>query len=397
MVRQAVTLLYHLIRLRMISVKKNEILLVSEHGNTGGTRTYFIALLKFLHLQGYKVSLLQNADTIDTEIADLLKQLEFKTIQDPFDFWCTDMENIPEGLSRNILTSYQFKELLYWCRLQFSHRFSGIIFNVSYPEMYLYSFLLPVKIRYILHTVPQKKSDQYKQQVLNRFLSPDKQIITVSAFAKKSIEHYWLNDRTNEHVRFIYNHYIPKYQSANNKDNQKVRIVLTIGTVISYKNPLLFIEVAKRIIAANKDNATCFIWAGDGSMLEECRDLTKDHPQIQFIGHQENVETLYEQATVFYQPSQMESHGIAVLGAMYHHLPCVVSDQGGLKESVVHERTGFVVPVNDPQVSVEKINLLLQEPELCKAMGETGYVVYALKFNEQVWEKEMVKQFTQFI
>ena len=132
-----------------------------------------------------------------------------------------------------------------------------------------------------------------------------------------------------------------------------------------------------------------FIWAGEGTLLSECRISVIDYPCIKFIGHQENVEKLYAQSSVYFQPSLQESHGIAVLGAMYHQLPCVVSDRGGLKESVIDAVTGFVVEIERPEAAVEKIQFLLQEEKAARIMGQKGRLNYEGKFTAPIWTQSM--------
>jgi colanic acid/amylovoran biosynthesis glycosyltransferase len=53
-------------------------------------------------------------------------------------------------------------------------------------------------------------------------------------------------------------------------------------------------------------------------------------------------------------------------------LPVIISDAGGMKEGVIDGVTGFVVPENDINGFVEKIELLANDPDLRKRMGEAG-------------------------
>jgi glycosyltransferase involved in cell wall biosynthesis len=136
-----------------------------------------------------------------------------------------------------------------------------------------------------------------------------------------------------------------------------------------------------------------FIWAGDGSLMDECQTRVNKMLGIQFIGHQNNVEKLYKQATVYFQPSLIESHGIATLGAMYHGIPCVVSNNGGLKESVEHGVNGYLVADEDVMQAAIHILDLLQQPNLCKEMGAAGRNIYNDLFTKGMWIKRMSNLF----
>ena len=390
MFKNTILVFYKLISLRLKKKQPKNILLVAEYIRSGGTRTYFISLLQFLKKQNYDVTVLMNNHKDDFEIDDLIKSLGYKTLSCSFDFWCIDFEKIHPGLTIKKLINYQLKEMLFWCNILEKNNFSGIIFSVGYPEQYLYAFLLPVTVRYILHTQPVKRADKYKRWILANMLNHRKQIITVSKSSKKTIEMYWLQSKSSKYVNVVYNYYKPKFKNVYAENASGINRILTIGAVEDYKNPFFFIECAKQIIIDKKETAIEFIWAGDGSLLQECRDWVKNYPQIQFVGNKENVEELYATSTIYFQPSLQESHGIAVLGAMYHKLPCIVTDKGGLKESVMDGLTGFVTQIANTNTAIEKINTLLHDEKLSREMGINGFKYYTEKFTEQAWINSMI-------
>jgi glycogen synthase len=52
--------------------------------------------------------------------------------------------------------------------------------------------------------------------------------------------------------------------------------------------------------------------------------------------------------------------------------PVIGSNVGGIKYSVVDERTGFLVPPHEPGILAEKINLLLHDAVLHHSMCKTA-------------------------
>ncbi|MDI6853068.1 MAG: glycogen synthase [Deltaproteobacteria bacterium] len=93
---------------------------------------------------------------------------------------------------------------------------------------------------------------------------------------------------------------------------------------------------------------------------------------------------LYSQAAVFVCPSIYEPFGIINLEAMACGTPVVASAVGGIKEVVIHEETGLLVPFDlkcpddhKPKAAAhfarelaEAINLLLRDPKKRAAMGK---------------------------
>ena len=283
---------------------------------------------------------------------------------------------------------YQLKELAYFWKQLRKHKCSGIICSVSNPELLLFLFLSPVKVFYILHTVAVHPLHQLKRKILNHCLSLKKQIITVSQFAKNNLLQNWTSGQHENFIKLIYNFYEPQTHQIT-FDKLPGKKVLTVGTVAHYKNPFFWIDVCKEVIKNCDDDSVEFIWAGDGELLQECKNLVRDIPQIKFIGYQKNIDQLYQSCTIYFQPSIFESHGIAVLGAMYFKKPCIVSDRQGLPESVVDNETGFIVSMDDTVMAAGAIISLLNCPEKAAALGESGKKRFEENFTKSKWTDEM--------
>ncbi|PRP65820.1 glycogen synthase [Nonlabens agnitus] len=94
----------------------------------------------------------------------------------------------------------------------------------------------------------------------------------------------------------------------------------------------------------------------------------------------------YSHATVFCCPSIYEPFGIINIEAMACHTPVVASAVGGIKEVVIHEKTGLLIPVKQQQEApfepldpdrfaqdlAAGINKVVADPELQKQMASAG-------------------------
>ncbi|MXV16679.1 glycosyltransferase [Hufsiella ginkgonis] len=76
----------------------------------------------------------------------------------------------------------------------------------------------------------------------------------------------------------------------------------------------------------------------------------------------------YAAADIFITTPWYEPFGITPLEAMACGLPVIGANVGGIKYSVVHGETGFLVPPNDPLALSEKIALLMEDRTLLKTM-----------------------------
>ncbi len=105
--------------------------------------------------------------------------------------------------------------------------------------------------------------------------------------------------------------------------------------------------------------------------LAEHLDLT---PHVAFTKAQpqETLAQYYAAADVLVMPSHYESFGMVVLEAMACGLPVVASRVGGLASTVVHERTGLLVPVGDWYAFAQAIVRVLAVATLRDTFGHAG-------------------------
>jgi len=87
------------------------------------------------------------------------------------------------------------------------------------------------------------------------------------------------------------------------------------------------------------------------------------------LGYIENPKMVYEQCSVYVQPSVTEGFGIPVLEAMAHGRPVIVTEGCGSSEIVDDKKDGFVVPIRDPDALAEKIRYFYEHPEAISIMG----------------------------
>jgi glycosyltransferase involved in cell wall biosynthesis len=111
--------------------------------------------------------------------------------------------------------------------------------------------------------------------------------------------------------------------------------------------------------------------------------------RITFQGLITEPNTYLRDAIIYYQPSLNETHGIAVIEAMSNHLPCVVSNVGGLPESVEDQYNGLLVhPLNITE-QVNAILRLLDNAELRKEYGLNAYNKYKKLFSFKSFKAKM--------
>jgi glycosyltransferase involved in cell wall biosynthesis len=96
--------------------------------------------------------------------------------------------------------------------------------------------------------------------------------------------------------------------------------------------------------------------------------------QTTFVGRRGRAQLryFYNAADVFVTTPWYEPFGITPVEAMACGTPVIGADVGGIRYSVVHGLTGFLVPPRDPSALAARLDQLRRDPGLARRMGEAG-------------------------
>jgi glycosyltransferase involved in cell wall biosynthesis len=245
-----------------------------------------------------------------------------------------------------------------------------IIATIGTPEIFFGFFLFHKPFIYIIHTVPSYKNYFLFFLIKFKLFSSCNKIVTVSKFSSSLISKKWLIPYRNIYV--IYNGVrLP------DKVNKPSNLILTVGHVVDYKNPYLWIQCAKMIL--DKFPHFKFVWAGDGKLLEKMRDEVVKYDlnkNVFFIGLIEDLSYLYENALIYFHPSKIESQGIAIVEAMAYRIPCVTSNCGGIPECVDHGKTGLTSNPEDLDSFFNNISFFILNKEFRESYAEASFIRY---------------------
>jgi glycosyltransferase involved in cell wall biosynthesis len=86
----------------------------------------------------------------------------------------------------------------------------------------------------------------------------------------------------------------------------------------------------------------------------------------------DNISRVYNECSVYIQPSVTEGFGIPVLEAMAYGRPVIVTQGAGSYELVEDGKDGFVVQIRDPDAIKQKIEYFYDNPDEIKRMGRNA-------------------------
>ncbi len=284
-------------------------------------------------------------------------------------------------------------DLLFSWRTVRASRPDLIVVSTADPGRMSVALYYPVPVLYILHSIPEQRFCWLPRLYLRVGAMLHNRIMTVSRAAADAVTETMGIPRAR--IKVVHNS-CPVGVCGTERGNTPV--ILTVGHLVDYKNPWFWLEIADQVVSAYPD--ALFVWLGDGELLESLRHRVRElslEERILMPGYVEAPSSWYQKASVYLQPSRRESHGIAVLEAMAHGLPCVVADSGGMPESVIDGETGYVCPLADPACFADHIKTLLSDSPLRSTMGAAGRQRVETCFSETSQEQKLLLLYEQLV
>ncbi|MEM9365394.1 MAG: glycosyltransferase [Planctomycetota bacterium] len=142
------------------------------------------------------------------------------------------------------------------------------------------------------------------------------------------------------------------------------------------KNHPLLLDAAARLRNAPQScPAPEFLIIGDGPERDTIANLRDDlglTDHVHMLGNRSDTPRLLSALDVFALCSFNEASPVSILEALACETPVVATNVGSISETVLDEKTGFLVPSGDAARLASAIDNLLKDPEKRQMMGRQG-------------------------
>lgn len=177
--------------------------------------------------------------------------------------------------------------------------------------------------------------------------------------------------------------------------------LIFVGRLIELKAPLLAVQIVEKLLKLNYIVRLDIV--GSGPEFDRCFNYIEENKLDTYIKlhgalSQEEIKELYKESDVFLFPGikepatqKAESNGLVIQEAQAMRIPVIVSDVGGMKYGLIDGKTGYVVPENDINGFVEKVEYLIQNPNLKAELGENGKRFVSENFDSIVLGKKLLQ------
>ena len=153
-------------------------------------------------------------------------------------------------------------------------------------------------------------------------------------------------------------------------------VVLMVGAFGDRKDYDSFIEAAK--IICDEKNDIEFIAVGDGKNFERISEKIGQNMngRIKLLGRQSDVESIINISDICVLTTNVKIHGEGISNSILEYMamgkPVIASCGGGTNEIVEDSVTGFLINPLSPRELAEKIETLIDNPELRTKLGRAG-------------------------
>lgn len=241
--------------------------------------------------------------------------------------------------------------------------------------------------------------------------SPIKRILYKSVFKKQYV--ITLSKRLNYDIEPIYSGYIynvpngienidiNSFLSSKNKRRDPVKLLYLSNLIVS-KGILDFLE-ALSFLSSKDVNFNATIVGAEGTLSKiQLMKIIKDkklEDYISYLGalYGKEKHKVLSNSDVLVFPTKNDIWGNVNLEAMQFSIPVIATNEGAISEIVDDGITGFIIEKNSPEQIAEKIQLLIDNPELRKSMGEAGRKKYLEKYTIDKFEQNLKEVFEDIL
>ena len=192
--------------------------------------------------------------------------------------------------------------------------------------------------------------------------------------------------------KFKYENNKIKNKKKNFNISPKYLILLFLGRISPEKGIKTYIETVKELSDEGFNIKGFIVGRDEKNILRNYREKNFDfNKYFRYNEYTNRPEFFLQIADIVLIPSSREGFCQVAIEASACEVPVIGFDVIGLKDSIIHGETGYLVPYNNKVKFKEKIKLLLEDKNLRLRIGKQGREFIKKYYNQE----EIINGFTQ--
>ena len=170
--------------------------------------------------------------------------------------------------------------------------------------------------------------------------------------------------------------------------------ILFLSNLIKSKGVFLLIE-ACRILQKKGADFSCDFVGGEGDVRAHQIKIELEKAGVaecvQYLGEKHGLDKhrAYQSTDIFVLPTSNDCFPLVLLEAMKYELPVVSTTEGGIRDIVEENVSGFIVEQNNPIDLADKLEVLINNEAMRLEMGLAGRAKYEKEFTLQAFESKL--------
>ena len=143
------------------------------------------------------------------------------------------------------------------------------------------------------------------------------------------------------------------------------RVILCPARLSQQKRHDLLIKAARDVV--DRVENAIFLLAGDGELKDDISRWIAEAglgERMRLLGHRTDIRELITASDIVVLSSDFEGFPYVLMEAAARGTPSVATDVGGVRHSIKHGETGFVVSPQDPSALIEALLALVSDTNL---------------------------------
>lgn len=276
-----------------------------------------------------------------------------------------------------------------------------LVVLTEYTQVMSYILSRIIKNKIIIYHGPYKDNKKLIQNIYDKILLPKirrniSKIFTKSYLAEEYIRGKGFKDvktiGVGLNIENIESNYERDYSDIIRDVKEKInnrRVLLYIGVLEERRNIRFLLDVLKKLLEKRKDVVLIIIGKGNEEeeikYMEHIKNLQLDNNVIRYKKiAQECLKEIHKLTDIFLLPTKYEIFGMVILESMFLGTPVITTMNGGSSMLIEDEKTGYIIEAFDVEKWSNKINFLLDNPEI---MNRISKEAKSKIVNEFTWDK----------
>jgi len=200
----------------------------------------------------------------------------------------------------------------------------------------------------------------------------------------------WPRDRAHYLPNFVDERPVTPVDRKSLETPEGVPVILALGRLHPDKAFDILIEALSKVPDA-------YLWlAGEGPLNDQLQQQARDcgvAPRIRFLGWRQDTGALLAAANLLVCPSRVEPLGNVVLEAWAAGKPVVAAASAGPAALLQNEKTGLLVPIEDPSSLAAALRRVIEDSGLAGSLSSQGREDYLARFGRVAVTQQYIRFF----